>query len=79
MTVDQALAKVKALYPNPPVMTVSYAKFEKTADKPWVHEIVLQAFTAQNAKENLTVRFNDPPDEQRVFFVSRSLIFQQES
>ena len=77
MTVDQALAKVKALYPNPTVMTVSYAKFEKTADKPWVHNIVLQAVTAQNAQENLEVRFNDPPDDQRVFLVSRSLIFQQ--
>ena len=75
MTVDQALAKIKALYPNPAGMTVSYVKFEKTADKPWVHDIVLQ--TSVNAGENLTVRFNDPPDEQRVFFVSRSLIFQQ--
>jgi len=75
MTVDQALAKVKALYPNPTDMTVSYVKFEKTADKPWVHDIVLQ--TSVNAGEHLTVRFNDPPDEQRVLFVSRSLIFQQ--
>jgi hypothetical protein len=75
MTVDQALAKIKALYPNPAGMTVSYVKFEKTADKPWVHDIVLQ--TSVNAGEHLTVRFNDPPDEQRVFFVSRSLIFQQ--
>jgi hypothetical protein len=75
MTVDQALAKIKALYPNPAGMTVSYVKFEKTADKPWVHDIVLQ--TSVNAGEHLTVRFNDPPDEQRVLFVSRSLIFQQ--
>jgi len=75
MTVDQALAKIKALYPNPAGMTVSYVKFEKTTDKPWVHDIVLQ--TSVNAGEHLTVRFNDPPDEQRVLFVSRSLIFQQ--
>jgi len=77
MSVDQALAKVKALYPNPAVITVGYAKFEKTADKPWVHHILVQTINAQNATENLTVHFSDPPDEQRVFFVSRSLIFQQ--
>jgi hypothetical protein len=78
MTVDQALAKVKALYPNPANMTVSYVKFEKTAEKPWVQDIVLGAANPQNnAEEHLDVRFNDPPDEQRVIFVSRSLTFQQ--
>lgn len=78
MTVDQALAKVKALYPNAMVKTLSYVKFEKTADKPWIHFIELQGVNPQNnAGENVTVRFNDPPDEQRVIFVTRSLIFQQ--
>lgn len=76
MTVDQVMSKIKALYPNAPAggVMVSYVKFEKTADKPWVHSVVV---ADNQSQEHLTVRFNDPPDEPRVFFVTRELIFQQ--
>jgi len=76
MTVDQVLSKIKALYPNAPAagVMVSYGKFEKTADKLWVHSVVV---ADNQSQEHLTVRFNDPPDEPRVFFVTRELIFQQ--
>jgi hypothetical protein len=76
MTVDQVLPKIKALYPNVPAagVMVSYVKFEKTADKPWVHSVVV---SDNQSQENLTIRFNDPPDEPRVFFVQRSLNFPQ--
>jgi hypothetical protein len=81
MTNDQVLAKIKALYPAAQGTTVqlSYFKFEKTADKPWVNYVSVNVVPnpcAGQCQEQVTVVFNGPPDEPRVVSVTRSLGFE---
>jgi hypothetical protein len=81
MTNDQVLAKIKALYPGaPPNTTValSYVKFEKTADKPWLGSarvVVLGDTCGGQCQEDVSITLNGPPDEPRAIFVTRSLGF----
>jgi hypothetical protein len=82
MTNDQVLAKIKALYPgSPPTTTValSYVKFEKTADKPWVQNVgvwVVPNPCSGQCEEQVSILFNGPPDEPRVVSVTRTLGFE---
>jgi hypothetical protein len=81
MTNDQVLAKLKALYPaaQGTVVQLSYVKFQKTADKPWLEYVLVTVnpnpCTGQ-CQEEVRIQFNDPPDEPRAINITRSLGFQ---
>ncbi|MGO9642619.1 MAG: hypothetical protein ACLP1Y_15100 [Candidatus Acidiferrales bacterium] len=81
MSFEDAYAKIKALFPPGPhtQVTVYYAKFLHAPDKPWAGTITASYTPCGNnaCNDELTVRFNAPPNKQVVVMVERFIGFEQ--
>jgi hypothetical protein len=81
MSFEDAYAKIQALFPSGPhtQVAVYYAKFLHAPDKPWVGTITATYTPCGNnaCNDEVTVRFNAPPNKQVVVMVERFTGFEQ--